>query len=190
MYQSIGIRNLDFSSADNCEWCSFWKSFRASEVDDMTSWLAKILSHLVLEDLLMRSSFATNLKATSCDSTFAWIKTTSRWFQIIGLTKRDGDYLIYLTLNRPGFLESSTAGVGGGADSAPLCNFHIWRPMTMKFGHVILRQQLYQEIIEHLMTSLLWRFHNVILYFRLCLGKRNEKILIPLFIARFAWNLV
>ena len=28
-----------------------------------------------------------------------------------------------LTLNRPGFLESSTAG--GGADSAPLCNFHI-----------------------------------------------------------------
>ena len=28
-----------------------------------------------------------------------------------------------LTLNRPGFLESSTAG--GGADSAPLCNFLI-----------------------------------------------------------------
>ena len=30
---------------------------------------------------------------------------------------------LLLTLNRPGFLESSTAG--GGADSAPLCNFLI-----------------------------------------------------------------
>ena len=29
-----------------------------------------------------------------------------------------------LTLNRPGFLESSTAG-GGEADSAPLCNFPV-----------------------------------------------------------------
>ena len=27
--------------------------------------------------------------------------------------------------------------------------------MTMKFGDVILRQKLYQEIIKHLMTSLL-----------------------------------
>ena len=33
-------------------------------------------------------------------------------------------FLNTLTLNRPGFLESSTAG-GGGADSAPLCNFLI-----------------------------------------------------------------
>ena len=33
--------------------------------------------------------------------------------------------LPYLTLNRPGFSESSNAGGGGGegADSTPLCNF-------------------------------------------------------------------
>ena len=31
---------------------------------------------------------------------------------------------IALTVSRPGFLQSSTAG-GGGADSAPLCNFLI-----------------------------------------------------------------
>ena len=80
-------------------------------------------------------------------------------------------FIIYLTLNRPGFLESSTAG--GGADSAPLCNFLIWRPMTMKFGDVILRQKLYQEVIKHLMTSLQWRFYDVILYFRL--GSAEKK---------------
>ena len=79
----------------------------------------------------------------------------------------------YLTLNRPGFLESSTAG--GGADSAPLCNFPIWRPMTMKFGDVILRQELYQEIIKHLMTSLLWRFYDVIFYFFSVRVKKSKK---------------
>ena len=40
--------------------------------------------------------------------------------------------IISLTLNMPGFLESSTAGEGGGI-YLPLCNFPIWRPMTMKF---------------------------------------------------------
>ena len=44
----------------------------------------------------------------------------------------------------------------------------------MKFGDVIQRQQLYQEIIKHLMTSLLWRFYDVILYFRLHLVKKVE----------------
>ena len=44
----------------------------------------------------------------------------------------------------------------------------------MKFGDVILRQKLYQEIIKHLMTSLLWRFYDVILYFRLCSAKKVE----------------
>ena len=76
-----------------------------------------------------------------------------------------------LTLNRPGFLESSTAG--GGRIPPPLCNFLIWRPMTMKFGDVILRQKLYQEVIKHLMTSLQWRFYDVILYFRL--GSAEKK---------------
>ena len=56
----------------------------------------------------------------------------------------------------------------------PLCDFPIWRPMTMKFGDVILRQKLCQEIIKYLMITLLWRFHDVILYFRLCLGKKVE----------------
>ena len=59
-------------------------------------------------------------------------------------------------------------------DSAPLCNFPIWIPMTMKFGDVVLCQHLYQEIIKHLMTSLLWRFYDVMLYFRLLLGKKVE----------------
>ena len=36
---------------------------------------------------------------------------------------RFGSFLAPLTLNRPGFFESSTAG--GGADSTPLCNFLI-----------------------------------------------------------------
>ena len=31
--------------------------------------------------------------------------------------------LPYLTLNRPGFSESSKALGGGGADSTPVCNF-------------------------------------------------------------------
>ena len=62
----------------------------------------------------------------------------------------------------------------GWADSAQLCNFPIWRPMTIKFGDVILCQQLYQEIIKHLMTSLLWRFYDVILYSRLFLAKKAE----------------
>ena len=47
--------------------------------------------------------------------------------------------------------------------------------MTVKFGDVILRQELYQEIIKHLTTSLLWRFYDVILYFRLCSGKKRVK---------------
>ena len=36
--------------------------------------------------------------------------------------------------------------------------------MTMKFGDVILRQKLYQEIIKYLMITLLCRFDDVILY--------------------------
>ena len=44
----------------------------------------------------------------------------------------------------------------------------------MKFDDVILCQQLYQEIIKHLMTSLLWHFNDVILYFRLLSGKKLE----------------
>ena len=68
-----------------------------------------------------------------------------------------------LTLNRPGFLEFSTAE-RGQILPPPLCNFPIWRPMPMKFGDVVLRQQLYQEIIKHLMASLLWCFYDVILY--------------------------
>ena len=55
----------------------------------------------------------------------------------------------------------------------------LWLPylgtMIMKFGDVILHQKLYQEIIKHLMTSLLWRFYCVILYFSLCLGKKSKK---------------
>ena len=43
----------------------------------------------------------------------------------------------------------------------------------MKFGDVILRQKLYQEVIKHLMTSLQWRFYDVILYFRL--GSAEKK---------------
>ena len=35
----------------------------------------------------------------------------------------------------------------------------------MKFGDVLLCQQLYQESIKHLMTSLLWRIYDLILYF-------------------------
>ena len=46
-----------------------------------------------------------------------------------------------LTLNRPGFSESGTAGKGGGF--RPPCNFPFLRPMTAKFGGVILRQKLY-----------------------------------------------
>ena len=46
--------------------------------------------------------------------------------------------------------------------------------MTIQFGDVILRQQLYQEIIKHLMTSLLRRFYDINLYFRLRLGKKVE----------------
>ena len=46
--------------------------------------------------------------------------------------------------------------------------------MTTKFCDVILRQQLHWEIIKHLMTLLLWRFYDVILYFRLCLDKKVE----------------
>ena len=41
----------------------------------------------------------------------------------------------------------------------------------MKFGDVI---QLYQEIIKHLMISLLRRFYDVILYFRLRSAKKIE----------------
>ena len=44
----------------------------------------------------------------------------------------------------------------------------------MKFGDVILRQKLYQEIIKHSMTSLLWRFYDVILYFRVLSAKKVE----------------
>ena len=44
----------------------------------------------------------------------------------------------------------------------------------MKFGNVILRQHLYQKIIKHLMTSLLWRSDHVIFYFRLGSGKKVE----------------
>ena len=44
----------------------------------------------------------------------------------------------------------------------------------MKFGDVILCQQLYQEIVKHLMTSLLSRFYDVILYFMLRSGKKAE----------------
>ena len=44
----------------------------------------------------------------------------------------------------------------------------------MKSGDVILRQQLYQETIKHLVTSLVRRFYDVILYFRLFLGKKVE----------------
>ena len=44
----------------------------------------------------------------------------------------------------------------------------------MKFGDVILRRKLYQEIIKHLMTSLLCRFYDVILYFRLRSAKKVE----------------
>ena len=44
-----------------------------------------------------------------------------------------------------------------------------------KFGDVILRQKLYQEIIRHLMTSLIWRFYDIILYFRLRSAKKVEK---------------
>ena len=44
----------------------------------------------------------------------------------------------------------------------------------MKFGDVILRQKLYQQMIKHLITSLLWRFYDAILYFRLRLGKNVE----------------
>ena len=46
--------------------------------------------------------------------------------------------------------------------------------MTTKFCDVILCQQLHWEIIKHLMTSLLWRFYDVVLYFRLCLCKKVE----------------
>ena len=56
--------------------------------------------------------------------------------------------------------------------------------MTLKFGDVILRQKLYQEIIKHLLTSLLWRFYDVILYFRLCSAKKAEN---PNF---FVFNLI
>ena len=41
-------------------------------------------------------------------------------------------------------------------------------------GDVVLRQKLYLEIIKHLTTSLLWRFYDVILYFRLCSTKKVE----------------
>ena len=44
----------------------------------------------------------------------------------------------------------------------------------MTFGDVILRQKLYQELIKHLMTSLLWRFYDVILYFGLHSAKKVE----------------
>ena len=43
----------------------------------------------------------------------------------------------------------------GGGGIRPLCNFPFLRPMTAKFGGVILRQKLYQKIVKHLMTSLL-----------------------------------
>ena len=46
----------------------------------------------------------------------------------------------------------------------------------MKFGDVMLRQKLYQEIIKHLMTSLLWSFYDVILYFGLCSAKKGENL--------------
>ena len=59
--------------------------------------------------------------------------------------------LPYLTLNRPGFSESSKAGEG---QIPPPCVTSILRPMTMKFGGVILSQKLYQELIEHLMSRL------------------------------------
>ena len=45
--------------------------------------------------------------------------------------------LPYLTLNRPGFSKSSKAEMGG-ADFIPC----ILRPITMKFGGIILSQQL------------------------------------------------
>ena len=66
-----------------------------------------------------------------------------------------------LTLNRPDFSESGKAR----GDSAPLCNFPIWRPMTMKFGGVIPCQKLLPENNKTL--------DDVILYFRLCLGRRK-----------------
>ena len=49
----------------------------------------------------------------------------------------------------------------------------------MKFGDVILRQKLYQEVIKYLMTSLQWRFYDVILYFRL--GSAKKKVENPNF---------
>ena len=106
-----------------------------------------------------------------------WVAKLCQWTSrfktdYVKLILSYNDSPFILTLNRPGFLESSTAG---GADSAPLCNFLIWRPMTMKFGDVILRQKLYQEIIKHLMTSLLWRFYDVILYFKLRSAKKSRK---------------
>ena len=44
----------------------------------------------------------------------------------------------YLTLNRPGFLESSTAG-GRAADSfpPPPCNFPIWTPLNLVMLHYV-----------------------------------------------------
>ena len=45
----------------------------------------------------------------------------------------------------------------------------------MKFGDVILCQKFYQKIIKYLMTPRLGRFHDVILYFRHCVGRECRK---------------
>ena len=79
--------------------------------------------------------------------------------------------LKYLTLNRLGFSEPGKTGGGG---RIPPCNFPIWRPMTVKFGDVILCQKLCQGIIKHLLRSWTLRFYDVISYFRLCSGKKVE----------------
>ena len=86
-------------------------------------------------------------------------RTLKKWDFTSGKPKVEQTRNSRLTLNRPRFVESSTAG---GADSAPPpCNFPIWRPMTMKFGDVILRQQAlpgHNKTFDDIITmTFLWR---------------------------------
>ena len=65
---------------------------------------------------------------------------------------------------------------GGGQVPLPPVYLPYSKANEYEFGGVILRQDLYQEIIKHLMTLSLGRFRDVNLYFRLLYGRKKVGI--------------
>ena len=130
---------------------------------------------------LIRPGFSESGKPVDCNKLFLWL--TSHFVSVIlkrGLLQTQlWKSLSRITKDHPVWSMCSTVRCTVQAEGVQyrllealffctlsLCNFPIW-PMTMKFGGVILCQKLYQQIIKHLITSWLWRFYDVILYFRL-----------------------